>query len=136
MDSKVAVAEAEPVFAAEVGAPHQVVVLEGALQRELDLPRGAPGRELLAEGLEDRDYIDTHTENFEALKELVARYSPEVAAPICGIEPEPLDRQIAAYPLSGMRAGTTTRNARWIYQSEGGTMVFIEALDALGVPQD
>jgi formate dehydrogenase major subunit len=43
---------------------------------------------ILAEGLEDRAYIEAHTENFEALREVLARYTPEVAAPICGIEPE------------------------------------------------
>ena len=43
---------------------------------------------ILAEGLEDRAYIEKFTENFDALKEVVARYTPEVAAPICGIEPE------------------------------------------------
>jgi formate dehydrogenase major subunit len=43
---------------------------------------------ILAEGLQDDDYIAKFTENVDALKELVARYTPEVAAPICGIEPE------------------------------------------------
>jgi len=42
---------------------------------------------ILEEGLEDRAYIERFTENFDALKEVVARYTPEVAAPICGIEP-------------------------------------------------
>ena len=41
---------------------------------------------ILAEGLEDRAYIEQFTENFEALSALVERYPPEVAAPICGIE--------------------------------------------------
>ncbi|MDF1701409.1 MAG: molybdopterin-dependent oxidoreductase, partial [Planctomycetota bacterium] len=43
---------------------------------------------ILEEGLEDRAYIEQYTENFDALAEVVARYTPEVAAPICGIEPE------------------------------------------------
>jgi len=43
---------------------------------------------ILEDGLEDGAYIETFTENFDALKEVVARYTPEVAAPICGIEPE------------------------------------------------
>ena len=43
---------------------------------------------ILEEGLEDRDYIARFTENIEALKPVVARYTPEVAAPICGITPE------------------------------------------------
>jgi formate dehydrogenase major subunit len=43
---------------------------------------------ILEEGLEDRAYIEKFTHNFDALEEVVARYTPEVAAPICGIEPE------------------------------------------------
>jgi formate dehydrogenase major subunit len=42
---------------------------------------------ILEEGLEDTAYIETFTQNFDALREVVARYTPEVAAPICGIEP-------------------------------------------------
>ena len=49
---------------------------------------------ILEEGLEDRAYIEKYTENIDALKEVVARYTPEVAAPICGIEPERI-REIA-----------------------------------------
>ena len=43
---------------------------------------------ILEESLEDRAYIEKYTENFEALKPVLARYSPEVAAPLCGIEPD------------------------------------------------
>ncbi len=43
---------------------------------------------ILAEGLQDDAYIEQFTENVDALKEVVARYTPEVAAPICGIEAE------------------------------------------------
>jgi formate dehydrogenase major subunit len=43
---------------------------------------------ILEEGLEDRAYIEKYTENFEALAEVVKKYTPEMAAPICGIEPE------------------------------------------------
>ncbi len=43
---------------------------------------------ILEEGLEDTAYIEQFTENVDALKEVVARYTPEVASPICGIEPE------------------------------------------------
>ena len=41
---------------------------------------------IIAEDLVDREYIDQHTENFEALERAVAPYSPERAAAICGIE--------------------------------------------------
>ncbi|MDJ0976890.1 MAG: formate dehydrogenase subunit alpha [Planctomycetota bacterium] len=49
---------------------------------------------ILEEGLEDRAYIEQYTENFDALKETVARYTPEIAAPMCGIEPDKI-REIA-----------------------------------------
>mgnify|MGYP001827056685 CR=1 FL=1 len=49
---------------------------------------------ILEEGLEDTAYIEQFTENFDALKEVIARYTPEVAAPICGIEPDRI-REIA-----------------------------------------
>ncbi len=47
---------------------------------------------ILEEGLEDREFVEKRTENFEALREVVSRYPPEVAGPICGIEPERIRR--------------------------------------------
>ncbi len=49
---------------------------------------------ILEEGLEDHDYIARHTENFDALRELVSRYTPEVAAPITGVDADRI-REIA-----------------------------------------
>ena len=44
---------------------------------------------LIVEDLVDHDYIDQHTENFDALRELVlADYSPEQSSDPCGIAPE------------------------------------------------
>ena len=43
---------------------------------------------ILEEGLQDDDYIAEFTENVDALRELVARYTPEVASKICGVDPE------------------------------------------------
>lgn len=43
---------------------------------------------IIHEGLEDREFIETRTENYEALKELVLDYPPERGAGICGIEPD------------------------------------------------
>jgi len=40
---------------------------------------------ILREGLENRSFIASRTENFPALGELVAKYPPEVAAGICGV---------------------------------------------------
>jgi formate dehydrogenase major subunit len=47
---------------------------------------------ILEEGLEDRAYIEKFTENFEALREVVRRYTPEVASKICGIAPDRIRR--------------------------------------------
>jgi formate dehydrogenase major subunit len=47
---------------------------------------------IVEEGLEDREYLAQFTENFEALREVVKRYPPEVASPICGIEPDRIRR--------------------------------------------
>jgi formate dehydrogenase major subunit len=57
---------------------------------------------ILEEGLEDRAYIEKHTENFEALKEVIARYPPEVASKICGVEPERIRR--VAKAIGGAKA--------------------------------
>jgi len=43
---------------------------------------------IIAEGLEDKKFIETRTENYEELKKIVAGYPPEKAAEICGITPE------------------------------------------------
>jgi formate dehydrogenase major subunit len=41
---------------------------------------------IIAEGLADQAYIERYTENFEALRETVAAYTPEMAARICGVD--------------------------------------------------
>ncbi|MDP7015942.1 MAG: formate dehydrogenase subunit alpha [Pirellulaceae bacterium] len=52
--------------------------------------------ELISSGWIDQAYIDTHTEDFAALQELVLRdYSPEQASSICGVSAEQI-RRIAA----------------------------------------
>ncbi len=43
---------------------------------------------IVAEGLHDKQYIQAHTEGFEALAEHLKPYTPEAMAPICGIDPE------------------------------------------------
>ena len=43
---------------------------------------------LIAEGLIDRAFLSRRTENFEALRDLVADYSPERVAPVCGLSAE------------------------------------------------
>jgi formate dehydrogenase major subunit len=53
--------------------------------------------------LVDRDYVDRHTENYEALRDLVAEYTPERVAPICGVEAETI-RQVAIEFASAKQA--------------------------------
>lgn len=42
---------------------------------------------VLERGWIDRDFIDTYTSGFEALKETVAKYTPEVAGAMAGVDP-------------------------------------------------
>jgi formate dehydrogenase major subunit len=49
---------------------------------------------IIEEDLVDRDYVERHTENFDAVREMVARYTPAQAAKICGVDPA-LIRQVA-----------------------------------------
>jgi formate dehydrogenase major subunit len=41
---------------------------------------------IIREGLTDEAFIRRRTENFEALRDLVAEYAPERVAPVCGID--------------------------------------------------
>ncbi|MBL4806833.1 MAG: formate dehydrogenase subunit alpha [Rhodobacteraceae bacterium] len=45
---------------------------------------------IVAEGLEDKEYIAKYTENWQALKEHLKDYTPEAMAPICGIDADTL----------------------------------------------
>jgi formate dehydrogenase major subunit len=45
---------------------------------------------LIRKGLIDEPFIRTRTENFEALRDLVADYAPERIAPLCGIDADTL----------------------------------------------
>ncbi|PKM02771.1 MAG: formate dehydrogenase subunit alpha [Gammaproteobacteria bacterium HGW-Gammaproteobacteria-6] len=49
---------------------------------------------IITEGLADEEFIRNRTENYEALKANVQGYTPELMAPICGIDAETL-RQVA-----------------------------------------
>ncbi|PPB82279.1 formate dehydrogenase major subunit [Albidovulum inexpectatum] len=58
---------------------------------------------IVEEGLYDRQYIETWTENWEAEKAHLARFSPEAMAPICGIPAETL--RAVARDFATARAG-------------------------------
>ncbi len=59
---------------------------------------------ILAEGLEDRAFIEAHTEGFEAVAEAVAAYSPEEAEGITGVPAEHI-RRAARWYATTPRAG-------------------------------
>ncbi|MDO5132900.1 MAG: formate dehydrogenase subunit alpha [Eubacteriales bacterium] len=56
---------------------------------------------ILEEGLEDREYIEKYTENFEELKKLVADYTPERVGEICHIDPDSLREAARMYAKAG-----------------------------------
>lgn len=49
---------------------------------------------ILAEGLEDRDYIERHTQGIDALRTVLADYDPKTAQHVCGIDEDRI-RQVA-----------------------------------------
>jgi formate dehydrogenase major subunit len=49
---------------------------------------------IVEEGLHDRQYVQAHTEDFEALREHIRDYAPEQMAEICGIDAQTL-REVA-----------------------------------------
>ncbi|MEE9423416.1 MAG: formate dehydrogenase subunit alpha, partial [Methylococcales bacterium] len=57
-------------------------------------------RAILDEGLENKVYIEQHTEDFDALREHLKAYSPETVAPICGIDAETIRDVARLYATS------------------------------------
>jgi len=49
---------------------------------------------IIEEGLVDETFVAERTENYEALRDTVAVYTPEMASKICGVEPEVI-REVA-----------------------------------------
>ncbi|RLT92283.1 molybdopterin oxidoreductase family protein [Ketobacter sp.] len=56
---------------------------------------------ILAEGLEDRDYINAHTNGIEALEACVKDYDPTTAARICGIDEDTIRNVARLYAKAG-----------------------------------
>ncbi len=52
---------------------------------------------ILAEGLENKEFIAERTENFDALVEIITRYTPEKVAEICGINADDLKKAARMY---------------------------------------
>ena len=47
---------------------------------------------ILRDGLEDRDFIATHTIGFEQVRDSVREYTPEIAARVTGVPPESIEK--------------------------------------------
>ncbi len=58
---------------------------------------------IIEEGLVDEAFVESRTENFEALREVVAEYPPERAAKICGVAADTI-REVARVFGSARRA--------------------------------
>jgi formate dehydrogenase major subunit len=56
---------------------------------------------IIAKGLADRDYVERHTENYDALRETVAKYPPEIASRICGVDADTIREVAIAFATSG-----------------------------------
>lgn len=52
---------------------------------------------ILAEGLEDKDFIANKTEGFEEFKEILKDYSPEKMAEVCGVDAEAIKEAARMY---------------------------------------
>ena len=59
---------------------------------------------IISEGLHDKTFIEERTENFEALKETVKKYTPEHVEAITGIRAEDLKKAARLYATSGASA--------------------------------
>jgi formate dehydrogenase major subunit/formate dehydrogenase alpha subunit len=59
---------------------------------------------IIREGLYDKEFVEKRTENFEALKEMVEKFTPEMAAATTGIPAK--DLEAAARLYAGARAGS------------------------------
>jgi formate dehydrogenase alpha subunit len=62
---------------------------------------------IIAEGLEDKKYVESRTEGFEELKKVVAKYIPQYTAPIVGVDAELIVKAARIY--------ATTKPASIIY---------------------
>jgi formate dehydrogenase major subunit len=56
---------------------------------------------IIEEGLADDEYIARHTENYDALREMVAKYTPERAAKICGVPADTIREVAIAFAKAG-----------------------------------
>jgi len=62
---------------------------------------------IISEGLEDKDYVKTRTEDFDELKKAVQKYTPQYTAPIVGVD--------ADLMVKAARLYATTKPASTLY---------------------
>ncbi len=55
---------------------------------------------IINEGLADREFVENRTEGYQAMAEIVAKYPPEVAAEICGVDAEDIRKAARLYAES------------------------------------
>jgi assimilatory nitrate reductase catalytic subunit len=56
---------------------------------------------ILEEGLEDRTYIEAHTEGYEGFSKLVEQYDPDTASKVCGIDADTIRKVARIYGKAG-----------------------------------
>lgn len=56
---------------------------------------------IIEENLQDHEYIERATENYDDLKEVVKTYTPEYAGSICGVDPEEIKKAARIYAGGG-----------------------------------
>ncbi len=56
---------------------------------------------ILDEGLEDRAYMEAHTSDIEAFEAEVAKWDPDTAAPVCGIDADTIRNVARTYARAG-----------------------------------
>jgi anaerobic selenocysteine-containing dehydrogenase len=62
---------------------------------------------ILEEGLQDDDYIARNCEDFESVREVVSRYTPEDAERVTGVSAEAIRATAREYATSGTRRSST-----------------------------
>ncbi len=72
---------------------------------------------ILAEGLEDRAFIDAHTSGFEAVAESVKAYDPRSGADRTGVPPESIERAARMFAGAGRAVAMHARGLE--HQSKG-----------------
>jgi formate dehydrogenase (NAD+, ferredoxin) subunit len=73
---------------------------------------------ILSEGLQDEEYIKTNTENFDEFKAVMDKYTPEMAADICGVSADDIR---AAARLYGAAEKGSIAYCMGITQHHNGT---------------